>query len=143
MPTVQGWLGILEFWIFVDQCAIYQIIILYCSHRKSCPLCRVGSKYIERGMLLFIDWQQTFLVSTMESLKKCLGRSWDFLVGTVWLDLFLRLHELYINWKVKPLPIHWTDSKKSNFVAPLVKKCQNRIFTPVQNALYISEFVDL
>ena len=42
--------------------------------------------------------------------------------------------------------VHTVKSKgkiSQNFVAPLAKKCQNRIFTPVQYALYTARFIGL
>ena len=58
------------------------------------------SKAIETGMILFIDRVAAdFLVRSMEFHNIGLGRSWDFLVGTVWLHLFLCLHEYIFTGK--------------------------------------------
>ena len=66
------------------------------------------SGYIETGTLIFIDQVAAdFFGYYCRIIKQGLGMSWDFLVGTVWLHLFLCLHEYtYINWKVKTVPKH-------------------------------------
>ena len=55
--------------------------------------------------------------------------SWHF-----WLVLY--------NYKKRSVPEALVNTVY-NFVAPLVKKCQNRRFTPVQYALYTPKFIGL
>ena len=51
-------------------------------------------------MTLFKDRAAAdFLVRSMEFHNIGLGRSWDFLVGTVWLHLFLYLHDYILTGK--------------------------------------------
>ena len=45
------------------------------------------SRYI-KTVMSFSEWQLTFLINH----KNDLGRSWDFLISTVWFYLFLCLH---------------------------------------------------
>ena len=53
-------------------------------------------------MILFKDRVAAdFLVRSMEFHNIGLGRSWDFLVGTVWLHLFLCLHEYILTGKLR------------------------------------------
>ena len=66
-----------------------------------------------------------------------------------WLTLKFAPTSKPIKNPLKPQPIFptvaWSLGQYSvyNFVAPLVKKCQNRIFTPVQYALYTPKFIGL
>jgi hypothetical protein len=52
-----------------------------------------------------------FLVRSMESHSIGLGYSWDILVGTVWLHLFLCLHEYIYYLESKDSAKHCADSK--------------------------------
>ena len=67
----------------------YLVCYIWCLHAYK-------PRYIETGMLLFIDR----VAADFFCLVYCrIGRSWDFLVGTVWLHLFLCLHDYMLTGK--------------------------------------------
>ena len=65
------------------------------THSVQC--CRAK---VYRDKYLFIDRVAAdFFGQYCRIVKKGLGRSWDFLVGTVWLHIFLCLHEYILTEK--------------------------------------------